>query len=39
MHEAFAAQVLSVLKMLRSERLRREPPGPSEAVGEIDRSA
>jgi acetyl-CoA acyltransferase len=36
MHEAFAAQVLSVLKMLGSEAFARERLGRSHAVGEID---
>ena len=36
MHEAFAAQVLSVLKMLGSDAFARAPPGSDKAVGEID---
>jgi len=36
MHEAFAAQVLSVLKMLGSEAFAHERLGRSHAVGEID---
>ena len=35
-HEAFAAQVLSVLKMLASTAFARERLGRDEAVGEID---
>jgi acetyl-CoA acyltransferase len=35
-HEAFAAQVLSVLKMLASAAFARERLGKDEAVGEID---
>jgi acetyl-CoA acyltransferase len=35
-HEAFAAQVLSVLKMLCSQAFARERLGKDEAVGEID---
>jgi acetyl-CoA acyltransferase len=35
-HEAFAAQVLSVLKMLASRAFARERLGKDEAVGEID---
>jgi acetyl-CoA acyltransferase len=35
-HEAFAAQVLSVLKMLASKAFARERLGRDEAVGEID---
>jgi acetyl-CoA acyltransferase len=36
MHEAFAAQVLSVLKMLGSDAFARERLGRERAVGEID---
>jgi acetyl-CoA acyltransferase len=36
MHEAFAAQVLSVLKMLGSQAFAHERLGRSHAVGEID---
>jgi acetyl-CoA acyltransferase len=36
MHEAFAAQVLSVLKMLGSRAFARERLGRGEAVGEVD---
>lgn len=36
MHEAFAAQVLSVLKMLESRAFARERLGRDEAVGAID---
>ena len=36
MHEAFAAQVLSVLKMLGSQAFARERLGRERAVGEID---
>ncbi|HEX4353283.1 MAG TPA: acetyl-CoA C-acyltransferase, partial [Polyangiales bacterium] len=36
MHEAFAAQVLSVLKMLASQAFARERLGRDRAVGEID---
>jgi acetyl-CoA acyltransferase len=36
MHEAFAAQVLSVLKMLSSKAFAESRLGKSEAVGEID---
>jgi len=36
MHEAFAAQVLSVLKMLGSQDFARERLGRERAVGEID---
>jgi len=36
MHEAFAAQVLSVLKMLKSAPFARARLGREEAVGEID---
>jgi acetyl-CoA acyltransferase len=36
MHEAFAAQVLSVLKALGSKAFAEERLGKSEAVGEID---
>jgi acetyl-CoA acyltransferase len=36
MHEAFGAQVLSVLKMLGSRAFARERLGRDEAVGEID---
>ncbi len=36
MHEAFAAQVLSVLKMLGTEAFARERLGTSAAVGEVD---
>jgi acetyl-CoA acetyltransferase len=36
MHEAFAAQVLSVLKMLGSAAFARARLGKDEAVGEID---
>ena len=36
MHEAFAAQVLSVLKMLRSAPFARARLGRDEAVGDID---
>ena len=36
MHEAFAAQVLSVLKMLGSDAFAQERLGKSKAVGEID---
>ena len=35
-HEAFAAQVLSVLKMLSSKAFANERLGKSEAVGDID---
>jgi acetyl-CoA acyltransferase len=35
-HEAFAAQVLSVLKMLGSRAFARERLGRDEAVGEVD---
>lgn len=38
MHEAFAAQVLSVLKMLESDGFARERLGKEAAVGAIDRS-
>ena len=37
MHEAFAAQVLSVVKMLESEAFAKERLGRSGAVGEVDR--
>ena len=37
LHEAFAAQVLSVLQALESERFAREKLGRSSAVGEVDR--
>lgn len=36
MHEAFAAQVLSVLKMLGSAAFAKERLGRSEAVGDVD---
>jgi len=36
MHEAFAAQVLSVLKMLGSSSFARERLGRDKAVGEVD---
>lgn len=36
MHEAFAAQVLSVLKMLASDAFARERLGRDRAVGEVD---
>jgi acetyl-CoA acyltransferase len=36
MHEAFAAQVLSVLKMLGSDAFAKERLGRAKAVGEID---
>ncbi len=36
MHEAFAAQVLSILAMLRSRAFAQSRLGKSEAVGEID---
>jgi acetyl-CoA acyltransferase len=36
MHEAFAAQVLSVLKMLGSQAFARERLGRERAVGEVD---
>jgi acetyl-CoA acyltransferase len=36
MHEAFAAQVLSVLKMLGSDAFAKERLGRDKAVGEID---
>jgi acetyl-CoA acyltransferase len=36
MHEAFAAQVLSVLKMLNSQAFARERLGRDRAVGEVD---
>ena len=36
MHEAFAAQVLSVLRMLESTAFASERLGRSEAVGEVD---
>ncbi|MCB9525537.1 MAG: acetyl-CoA C-acyltransferase [Myxococcales bacterium] len=36
MHEAFAAQVLSILAMLRSDAFARERLGRDKAVGEID---
>ncbi|MGE0791135.1 MAG: acetyl-CoA C-acyltransferase [Sandaracinaceae bacterium] len=36
MHEAFAAQVLAVLKMLASRAFAEERLGRSEAVGEVD---
>ena len=36
MHEAFAAQVLSVLKMLGSDAFARERLGRDKAVGEVD---
>ena len=36
MHEAFAAQVLSVLKMLKSAPFARARLGREEAVGEVD---
>jgi acetyl-CoA acyltransferase len=35
MHEAFAAQVLSVLKMLGSDSFARERLGRDKAVGEV----
>jgi acetyl-CoA acyltransferase len=35
-HEAFAAQVLSVLKMLASPAFARERLGKDRAIGEID---
>ncbi len=37
MHEAFAAQVLSVLKMLGSDAFAAERLGREKAVGEVDR--
>jgi acetyl-CoA acyltransferase len=37
MHEAFAAQVLSVLRVLADPKFARERLGRSEAVGDIDR--
>jgi acetyl-CoA acyltransferase len=36
MHEAFAAQVLSILKMLQSKAFAEQRLGRSEAVGEIN---
>jgi acetyl-CoA acyltransferase len=36
MHEAFAAQVLSVLKMMGSQAFARERLGRDEAVGDVD---
>lgn len=36
MHEAFAAQVLSVLKMMNSRAFNKERLGRDEAVGEVD---
>ena len=36
MHEAFAAQVLSVLKMLGSDAFARERLGRDSAVGDVD---
>jgi acetyl-CoA acyltransferase len=36
MHEAFAAQVLSVLKMLGSKAFAKERLGRDDAVGEVD---
>jgi len=36
MHEAFAAQVLSIVKMLGSRAFARERLGRDEAVGEVD---
>lgn len=36
MHEAFAAQVLSVLKMLASDGFARERLGKERAIGEVD---
>lgn len=36
MHEAFAAQVLSVLKMMASDAFARERLGRDHAVGEVD---
>jgi acetyl-CoA acyltransferase len=36
MHEAFAAQVLSVLKMLASDAFAKERLGRDKAVGEVD---
>lgn len=38
MHEAFAAQTLSNLKMLASDRFAREVLGRSQATGEVDDS-
>ncbi len=38
MHEAFAAQVLSVVKMLESKSFARARLGRDEAVGQIDRA-
>ncbi|WP_276642269.1 acetyl-CoA C-acyltransferase FadI [Siccibacter turicensis] len=38
MHEAFAAQTLSNLKMLTSDRFAREVLGRSQATGEVDDS-
>jgi len=38
MHEAFAAQVLSILAMLASETFAREELGRDHAVGQIDPS-
>lgn len=37
LHEAFAAQVLSVLQALESERFAREKLGRSQVVGKVDR--
>jgi acetyl-CoA acyltransferase len=37
MHEAFSAQVLSILKMLESDEFAKRRLGKTEAVGEIDR--
>ena len=36
MHEAFAAQMLSVIKSFESEQFAREKMGRSEPIGEID---
>jgi acetyl-CoA acyltransferase len=38
LHEAFAAQVLSVLKMMGSEAFARERLGRTKAVGTVDPS-
>jgi acetyl-CoA acyltransferase len=38
MHEAFAAQVLSVVKMLESDAFGRTRLGRSKAVGQVDRA-
>jgi acetyl-CoA acyltransferase len=39
LHEAFAAQVLSVLQAFESKTFAREQLGRSEALGEVDRNA